>query len=154
MLFDENEMLKFLSQIPNIGDGGCGIAALSIARWEEKYLEIFDQKFVFYYFLEESDYADYLRFEMNSEILMCGKKYEICCPGHVGILLNSDEDFTEFFDCKRDYAVPSHEVHVVERDVLLALINKPDEWKADFDRKIQIPLIEKKLKISLNDVIR
>jgi hypothetical protein len=30
------DVRKFLSQVPKIDDGGCGIAALSMYRWVEK----------------------------------------------------------------------------------------------------------------------
>ena len=83
------DVQDFLSEIPNINLGGCGVSALSMYRWLEKNNELDNSKFIFLYNNQEH----YLN---NSNVLKEGDGSPLppthCCISHEGKFKDSRGD--------------------------------------------------------------
>jgi hypothetical protein len=138
------KVLKFFGTIPAINEGGCGIVALSFWRWVEKHCpeELFNISIVYLYYDEE-----YKRLRDNQAAIITGKFDRIWTPPHIGIMWNDvileagGGEVTEFKLWQE-----------VSVDVLLENIKMYWTWNGTFSRFLYIPVIEKELEISLQDV--
>jgi hypothetical protein len=141
MNFDD--VRTFLSNVPYIHDGGCGVAALSMYRWLEKNGMI-KPKIILWY-----DYPQ--RYYFNKKALKkSGKKFreKVIAPNHCGISYKE-----KIIDCKREGLEEIDEIRQITNEKgLLIIINKAITWNPDF-RRTRIPEIGEKLGIDLSDVL-
>lgn len=135
------EVTEFLSSIPDINAGGCGIAALAILRWIEKNASemLNDIQIVFLY-------NDSWQYNTNCTMIQSGEK-SLVVPAHVVLRTNKGEEIDAHCDwCEQE--------HPVSLDHLITTINDPIEngWNPWFERKTQVKKIAEKLNIDLSDV--
>jgi hypothetical protein len=138
-----DDVLDTLSNITFINQGGCGISALSIYRWLGKNeLLKGDEHFVYFYTTDDNTY------ETNEKYLKNDSDY-ISSASHIGIYIDGN-----VYDCngliKSNRYTKKHTN--IKEDVLIKSINNIECWNDMFYREKNIPYIEKKLKISLNDI--
>jgi hypothetical protein len=120
---------KFLSQVPNLDYGGCGIAALSMYRWVVKN-ENEKPEIVLLY--------RPLRLEPGS--FRKG-------PSHCGIKYNGkiiDQDGEICLDLYSNWMK-------ISEDGMLDLLNRLGSWNSDFKRR-HVPKIGENLGIDLSDI--
>lgn len=141
------DVLVFLGAIPDLHEGGCGIAALSCYRWLEKNNpEKLSEFSVIYCYYEEEG----RRYAQNYSSIESKNYKEIWTPPHVvvlyeGTLLESGGGDLEQSDFKLFHAVP----------VEFLIDNlKYGAWNYIFSRFVWCPVIEEVLNISLQDVIQ
>lgn len=135
------DVRNFLSDIPSIHYGGCGVAALAMARWLKKFINksvniVFGYNYKFQY-------------DQNNKALSTMKTNNFTSYAHCGISFPFSD---EVFDAKKywiDYAY-EYEAILPEFAVVHALNN--GGWNNCFDRKVWIPKIEKVLNIDLSDI--
>lgn len=138
------DVIDFLSDIPDINAGGCGIAALAIYRWMEKnaskMLENIEIVFL---------YNDDWQYDTNCTRIRCGE-CSLVVPAHV-VLRDVISEYE--YDAKCAWMGRKQE-HTVDVQHLITTINIPVEngWSPWFKRKENVEKIAKKLKISLSDV--
>ncbi len=133
---------KFLKDIPNIHEGGCGISALSLYRWLKKNGDKNDIKFVFLY--RDDDEEEYLN---NSGVLK-NKKGEPVAPCHCCILHKK-----KFIDSEGEVDIEDYEwvQQIKEEDFLKRALDNVGTWNSTFDRG-EIKKIEEGLGIGLEDI--
>jgi hypothetical protein len=123
------EARKYLSLVPNIDFGGCGIAAISLYRWVKQNEG-------------ESPGIILLYSPFKGEVGSCRKG-----PSHCGI-----EYKEKILD--RSEVIPldlySNWMKISEGG-MINLLNALDNWNETFDRK-HVPVIGKHLGIDLSDV--
>jgi len=130
---------KFLSKIPLINYGGCGVAALSMYRWLKKNREYSPEIILLYYKIESyNTNKDNLDKEIPTKLLSsqhCGINYH-------GLILDSEElVFYTQYSWKQ----------ITNEKGLLKLLNTANNWNMKFERE-HIPEIAEKLEIDLSDV--
>jgi hypothetical protein len=143
-----------LKNIPYINYGGCGIAAYSIL----KYLKTYNQealKSISVIFC----YEDYLlSIYKTNKLLLTTKKEGFSIPTHIIIKIGKDKYYdAEGFNPYIDYVKWTHTLpKTKELSILLSIINNPrnSHWNPCFNRKKNIPKIEKALKIDLSEIRR
>ena len=137
------EVQNYLSVIPYINYGGCGISALAMYRWLKKHNQLKHTKFVYLYCKNSEE--TYVR---NQKTLK-GELNNPLAPSHV-ILLHDGKQIDIEFESDTVYYFR----HVVEDErFLIKTINTLESWNADFNRKVYVRMIEKKLGIDLSDII-
>ena len=131
---------KFLSKIPYINDGGCGISALALYRWIKNNLEIGNTKFVFLY-NEENRY-------LNNTRVLRDEEGEAEAPDHCCLLYKG-----EFVDCDGDHIVSKYSwIQMIdEEDFIKRALDNVGDWNSCFDRG-EIKNIEDGLGIDLEDI--
>jgi hypothetical protein len=127
---DLDAVLAYLNSIPNINDGGCGIAALAIIRW----LKTNKKKKAKAVYLDDDWYPPLDR-----------------APGHVSVRLGQD-----YIDSKgrNGFGHPSiweYNREYSERHLVQA-INNIGTWNSDFERAYWTPVIADELGVDLSDV--
>lgn len=133
-----NEVREYLSRIPYINEGGCGIAAISMYRWLLENEE--DSKLICFY-------NEFENYELNKNNIIYNFPY-LLSPNHCGIIyqnriLDSEEEINKNY-------YPYHQnLNEIE---LLKMINL-SSWNPNFERK-NINKIEKGLQINLSDIYR
>jgi len=146
MIFGKPKTLKqaqkFLSKIPNINDGGCGVSALSLYRWIKDNLEIGNTKFVFLYPKDEED-----RYKNNSRALINEDDEAEACD-HCCLFYKN-----EFIDCDGVELLDRYEwIQMIDQeDFIKRALENVGDWNSCFDRR-QIKNIEKGLGIDLEDI--
>ena len=140
------EMRAKLNKIPNIGMGGCGVAALTMYRWlKANDYNMHNVRFVMGYSNTSTSFKRNFSSYLNDDEL-------ICSCSHMGIIIqDTDFDITIDQSCRWYFDSYQH-VHVVSEEYIMGAINGTN-WNSDFDRKKYIPIIEKDLGINLSDVI-
>ena len=138
-----NEVREFLSGIPCINEGGCGIAALAMYRWLKKNHtseEMSKIKFVYIEWDDDSVYEHNERFNDG---------YWLDAPTHCVLLYkgnyidsNGDVDFDKW----GDYTFEINDESVIVDSIINGC------WNSMFDREKWIPIIEKELGIDLSDI--
>ena len=133
------DVRKYLSGIPNIDSGGCGIAALSMYRWLEKNKRE-QPKFICCYV----DLGDYKK----NLLYLGGDNDKLTAPNHCGI-----EYKNNFLDNYSVIPVWKYKggSHLTNEQGMLDLINFGDWWSGKFERK-NAKEISKRLEIDLSDV--
>lgn len=132
------EVRNFLSNIPYINRGGCGVAALSMYRWLEKGKREIPKIVLLY--------PDYSTYKENKEGLR-QENTKLKAPLHCAIkyrdkIIDSTEEIVENI-----YSFQQ----IVGKKEILKLINK-GKWNNEFNREENIPLIERTLAVDLSDV--
>lgn len=132
-----DEVREYLSKIPHINEGGCGIAAISMHRW---LLENEDtSKLICFYIKSE-------KYEVNKRNIIYSRP-TLFSPNHCGIIyqnriLDSEEEIDKNY-------YPYHQN--LNEGELIKLINF-SKWNPDFKRK-NIKKIQKKLQVDLSDIL-
>lgn len=136
------QVQKFLSKIPDINEGGCGISALSIYRWLEKNNIKDNNKFIFLYNAGEK--KEYLN---NRKVLRNGEG-KATAPLHCCILHEG-----KFIDCDGGIDIGKYNwVQIIDEEQFIKkAINNVGTWNDCFNRK-HIGKIGKKLNIDLSDI--
>jgi hypothetical protein len=132
---------KFISTIPYINAGGCGIAALAIYRWiENNKPELLNKtEILFIYMDDEKDY------KTNCKLLQT-KKTVLKVPSHVVIKVKRK--------LYNDMYWRTYKKHTVTLKHLINTINntKKYNWNTMFYRDPNTSIISKKLNVNLTDV--
>ena len=131
-----NEMIIFLRNIPYINEGGCAIAAITIKR----FLKI--NKNIKCDIIYRHNFKDEYNINVNA---LRNLDDPISC-NHAFISLKKSA-----FDCEGKQYFKNHCIKMPEK-LVIASLNKLDEWNPSFKRKKYIPIIESKLKIDLSDI--
>ena len=132
------EVRQYLSSIPDINFGGCGIAALSMFRWCKK-REIFTQIICLESEEEEA--------ESNLKKLAKGIAIGLSAPSHCGIVYEST-----VMDCNQEELQEKVEItYLVNEYEMVSLIITGRGWNDSFDRDY-IRDIEDNLSIDLSDI--
>lgn len=134
------EVMDYLSNIPDINAGGCGISALAMYRWLKKHNLLNNTKFVYLHF-SMSEYEDNRLAMVNGTKLFAPPH---CVLEHNGILIDSDGEVDT-------YEFGEHHLTIDDERVIVDSINS-DDWNPSFDREKWVPKIEKRLGINLSDV--
>lgn len=137
------QVQKYLSEIPNINRGGCGISALSMYRWIKDNERIGNTKFVFLYIGDEGKE----RYLNNQKILRDKDKKAQACS-HICILYMG-----EFIDSDGEVDVSDYDwIQIIDEEEFIkrALSNTKD-WNILFNREY-INNIENELEIDLGDI--
>lgn len=135
-----SEVRNFLYAIPNIKNGGCGIASLAMYRWCKTHdipCEIVCLEDV------EED------LEYNLQRLLKGITTGLFAPSHCGIDLGTGE----VLDCEK--TISSEYTYKVSEMELLDLLNNCSSfirWNIDFVRSIWLSVISNNLGVDLSDV--
>jgi hypothetical protein len=137
------DVQTFLSNIPNIKYGGCGISALAMYRWLKKNNKL--KKSVKFLFLHS--YDGYL-YRNNKKYVEQKIGSPTACS-HVGLFYNNRTIDCDGFINTRNY---KYKVKTSDENVMVMAINNLGDWNTDFNRK-HIKKIEKKLEIDMSDVI-
>jgi hypothetical protein len=141
------EVRNFLAGIDYINRGGCGISALAMFLWLEK----FDKENSYgrdekCFILSYED--DVETFEYNSAIISIGELNKLDTPSHVLLFVEDFEDNLEVLDCETDFLVESDEVHRITFYEIIPMINT-GLWNSLFERERRIPIIEENLGIDI-----
>lgn len=137
-----------INQVPNINQGGCGIAALAMARWIKKN----NPNWMTYLFVMGHD--DVGAFKLNAEVLANTTKLEPTSASHIGLIVYDHEKNTQkIVDCNTIFNMLQYKyVNTFHSEkVLLKSINRVDHWNKDFDR-INVASIANVLDIDLSDI--
>jgi hypothetical protein len=125
-----DEARKFLSNLPNVNYGGCGIVALSMYRWIMK-----NEK--------ENPNMILLYRPSNEETGSLRKGPTHCGVEYKGKIIDGNEEIP--------LDLYSTQITISEKG-MLNLINSMDNWNEDFERKKHVPIMGEKLGIDLSDV--
>jgi ribosomal protein L39E len=130
---------KFISKIPYINAGGCGIAALAMYRWiENNKPKLLDKtEILFIYKDDEKDY------KINCKLLKT-KKTVLKVPCHVVIKANNK--------IYNSMHWRTYQKHKVTLEHLINTINNTNNWNDTFYRNPNTSIISKKLNVNLTDV--
>jgi hypothetical protein len=139
-----DEVRKFLSNIPNINFGGCGIAALSMCRWLVKN-EGERPKIITLYESRDSYKLNKKYFRGNDQNNLSKPR----APAHCGIQYKRN-----FIDTENSlpFFPSSFYFDIFNQKKILILINKGAYWGPSFEREKAVPQIEERLGIDLSDV--
>lgn len=121
-----NEVESFLSNIPDINNGGCGIAALAL--YDAAVAEGKRPK-IYYTYSSINNFS----YEVNQKYIK-GKIKEAQACSHIVIKLGKN-----YYDSKGEYDM-YREAHVVTREHLVNSI-KHGCWNPSFDRSTYLPRI-------------
>jgi hypothetical protein len=141
-----DEVREFLSRIPSIHGGGCGIAALAIYKWLEKNDELnHDFRFVICY---DPDYDDDNRYLNNMKVLRT-KEGKAMATSHIGIVNGGVP-----IDCWGPIHLTRYGlIQFVQFEWFMTnMINNRGSWNPSFNRRDNIPYIEQILDIDLSEI--
>ncbi len=140
------EVNEFLTDIPYINQGGCGISALAIYRWLNKNNQLTNNT-SFVYMHKHHDKEDY---EINKSILKNNNHKTPKSCNHACLFHND-----RYIDAKGEIASNrldyEHFQFIKKESFILASINNVDQWSNLFERAY-IGYIEDALKINLSDI--
>jgi hypothetical protein len=131
---------KLLDTIPNINRGGCGIAALALARWARQH-----SKKTGGFMFVDFDYGETC--EHNQDALSCNDIDALVVPNHIAIKYAGRWYDTNEADVYSEWVIEDN----ITENILLYIINK-GSWNLCFDRCKQVRVIETLLGIDLSDV--
>jgi len=146
------EVFNYLSWIPRINRGGCGISALAIYRWLEKenlliknpVLKWKNTKFVFLY-------DNCHRFVLdNNRIAVKDHNTDPIAPNHAVLF-----HMGEYIDSDGIVDVSGFKwmQNITEEEFVIRANNSLDYWNPDFNRNKYLKVISKKLGIDLSDIV-
>lgn len=133
------DVYLFLSWIPSINLGGCGVAALSMYRWLEKN-EGQRPPIILLYSSER-------RYNSNLKYLEKGKKRNLQIPNHC-VIGYPFEDFNEII---KKWSYEFYWNQITDEEGILKMLNNGKNWGHRFNRE-NIPKISERLGIDLSDV--
>lgn len=140
-----NTARRRLDDIDCINSGGCGIAALALARWARQCGLAVDG----FVFMDD----DKEECEANARAIQSNNLHIMNVPNHIAVIINQ-----VYYDTYRTYHQGDNyypnKLTVRNEKVLLYLLNEVDGWNDMFDRETGIPAIEHALGIDLSDVAR
>lgn len=136
------DVRKFLTNIPFINYGGCGIAALAIIRWIKKN---FNEDISYIYFVHTM-FNPYI--SENNQFVKEGKGM-IYAPSHVYISFRGKIFDVNSYTKKTDMLSP---LQFKSEEVLVMALNNVKSWNCAFNRHDAIQKIEAYLDISLSDI--
>jgi hypothetical protein len=142
------DVQRAINEVPNINLGGCGIAALAMARWIKKN----NSNFMTYLFV--MGHNDSESFKLNSEVLANATKLEPTSATHVGLIMyDYMTDTQRIVDCNTVYNMLSYDyVNTFhDEDLLIRAINRIDHWNPAFSRR-HVATIARVLDIDLSDI--
>jgi hypothetical protein len=146
-----DQVLKYLSRIPRINNGGCGVSALAIYRWLEK-----EKLLIKNSILKHKDTRFVFLYEFDNEHLFKNNKKAINNPNVEAIAPNHAVIFHKgnYIDCDGTVNISRYEwiQNIRNEEFILRANNNVDYWNPDFDRNKYIKLIEKRLNINLSDI--
>lgn len=137
-----------INQVPNINRGGCGIAALAMARWIKKN----NPNFMTYLFV--MGHNDVGSFKLNAQVVAKATELEPTSAAHIGLIVYDHmTDTQKIVDCNSIYNMLEYDYVNTFHDeaVLLKAINRVDHWNTAFSRK-HVATIAEVLDIDLSDV--
>jgi hypothetical protein len=126
-----DEARKFLSGIPHIDYGGCGVVAISMQRWLEKN-EGENSGIILLYRPSKKDDGSFSRGPSH-----CGIEYK-------GTIIDRNEVLRLELYSNWMRISPGGMVN---------LLNNLNDWNQSFDRKSQVPVISEGLGIDLSDIL-
>jgi len=134
------ELRKYLQSIPNIDNGGCAIAALTMHRW----LKQRDRKSEIVYFYGDQSLNS---MKENNNFQKSGKGIPMSCSHAYVQYLRRYYDVEGITDDPRPH-------HSLSEAVVVQTINNVDFdiWNEDFDHKKFVPLIERNVGVNLKDI--
>jgi hypothetical protein len=132
------EVRQYLSSVPNINFGGCGIAALSMFRWcKDRNTDVQ----LICLEIEETEA------ESNLKKLSKGISTGLRAPYHCGIAID-----LSIIDCEEENLQERNEItYLMDEDEMVDMINTGKGWNDSFDRDY-IRDIEDQLSIDLSDI--
>lgn len=136
-----------LAQIQSINSGGCGIAALALARWIKKSEMRATTHFVMGSHLREC-------FVANSTAQVDTAIQPDSCS-HIGLIIyDFDENSQKIIDSRGLFDMGSYAYNTIvsREDILVKAINRVDRWNPSFKRRDNVPIIEQVLDIDLSDI--
>lgn len=145
-------VMRSLNRIPNINQGGCGVAALVLYRWLKA--QGAKPEILFHYDKENSCTCDICRTigdssVHNRSIITGDLKAQPVAPNHCTIKL---PEVIFPIDSSGSYLMGlSDKTHTVPETFLIKAINHGQGWNKDFDRSYIIR-IEQETGIDLSDI--
>lgn len=136
-----------LAQIQSINAGGCGIAALALARWIKK-----SEMRATTHFVMGSHHREC--FVANSTAQVDTAIQPDSCS-HVGLVIyDFDENSQQIIDSRGLFDMGSYAYNAIvsKEDILVKAINRVDRWNPRFKRRDNVPTIEQVLDIDLSDI--
>lgn len=137
-----------INQVPNINQGGCGIAALAMARWIKKN----NPNWMTYLFV--MGHNDVGSFKLNAQVVANATELEPTSASHIGLIVYDHmHDTQKIVDCNSVYNMLAYDYVNTFHDekVLLKAINRIDHWNDAFNRK-HVATIAQVLDIDLSDI--
>ena len=137
--------LKKLNCVDSINRGGCGISALAIYKYLERKGKLVEDTAIVYLYADDDDYIFYKN--QNNRNL----GFTVGPPAHA--ILRLGEYYIDSTNVSKNikdfkHAYNSHEMSL---DELINSVNTGG-WSFMFDREIEIPKIEKIMKVELSEV--
>jgi hypothetical protein len=145
-----SDVREFLSDIPNINNGGCGIATLAMFLWLKKNKGIKKGVRVAYLYKYDDDYEKY-QFKVNNSNLK-GNTTRVSSCNHAVLTV----DKKVYFDCADSYiCIDNFKKKIVipyrkTEQFLTDSLRNEDDWNFLFSRSRYVPMIERVLDIKLN----
>lgn len=142
------DVQKEIDRIPDINYGGCGIAALAMARWIKKY----NHNRMTSLFVMGHNNVD--AFKLNADVLAKVIKQKPTAAEHIGLIVYDRITKKQMIvDCNSVYDMTRYDYVNTFRDekLLLDSINRVDHWNPVFDRN-HVTTIAQALNIDLSDV--
>lgn len=137
------EVREYLTSIPEIDCGGCGISALSMYKWLENNNQLkSDTKIVFLHYPQWM-----LECCKNMQIEKGELNEEPHGANHVGMYHDG-----KYFDCRFDFTQDCYDlIHETNNiDFVKRSLNNISEWNGSFNRSKYVPEIENTLMVELN----
>jgi hypothetical protein len=137
------EVQDYLHYLPFVNFGGCGLSALAMYRWLKKHNMTSGR--TNFYFLNDT-----ASLHSNNKRCLAGKNDRLpCACGHV-VLRHKGV----YIDCHGEYDITKYRYKLkIKEKFLVEALNNLSAWNSNFPRKLAAPRIEKKLNISLADVV-
>jgi hypothetical protein len=136
------EVQDFLRDLPFVNQGGCGLSALAMYRWLKKH-GMAGRKTCFYLL---NDTASLHR---NNKKYLSNKGGQPCACGHAVLHYKG-----RYYDCHGEYDIKKYKYRLkIDERFMVEALNNLSSWNSDFPRDLLQPRIEKKLGISLADVV-
>jgi len=136
------ELVNKIKAIPNIDNGGCGMAALAIARYLEQRGKFYEIVYLYQHF------GEYME---NEQLLKDGKP--LVAPYHA-VVVDDDGPIRADYYLDEDWAGFLEEQHVLSIQMLKDSLGLAGTWNRSFDRKLGASLLEDVLGIHLKDDIQ
>ncbi|MCK9568118.1 hypothetical protein M0R72_04160 [Candidatus Pacearchaeota archaeon] len=134
------EVRKYLSNIPNIHFGGCGISALSMYRWLKKNGREAPKIILLY------NGKNYQAYENNKKTIRKEGMSSLIASDHCAIQYKS-----KTLDVKQEIFIDYSFQQKIEEQEMLTLLNNGICWNPEFSKQY-VPRIGERLKIDLSDV--
>lgn len=142
------DVQEAINQVPCINQGGCGIAALAMARWIKKN----NPNFMTYLFV--MGHNDVGSFKLNAQVVAKDTDLLPTSAAHIGLIVYDHMKNTQsIVDCNTIYNMLAYDYVNTFHDekVLLKAINRVDHWNTAFNRR-HVATIAQVLDIDLSDV--